>query len=106
MRWTLDPLRKFVTAIDSGSFSLSGTATEVADYVDRENDHPLARLEVVKRKDLVKYRQLVMHAEDVQEATVSPRALALGQLLQHCRDGGRRPGMGHPACQRRDGRRL
>lgn len=84
---------------------LSGTATEVADYVDQErahiafhfvrgdllahfaqrhigavpqgvfvaNDHPLARLEVVQREDLVKYRQLVMHAEDVHEASVSPR---------------------------------
>lgn len=37
------------------------------------NDHPLARLEVVQHKDLVKYRQLVMHAEDVFEATYSPR---------------------------------
>jgi DNA-binding transcriptional LysR family regulator len=36
-------------------------------------DHPLARREVVERKDLVKYRQLVMHAEDVHEATYSPR---------------------------------
>lgn len=36
-------------------------------------DHPLAQLEVVERKDLVKYRQLVMHAEDVHEATYSPR---------------------------------
>lgn len=84
---------------------LNGTATEVADYVDQErahiafhfvrgellahfeqrhigavtqgvfvaNDHPLARQEVVQRKDLVKYRQLVMHAEDVHEATYSPR---------------------------------
>ncbi|HRO58702.1 MAG TPA: LysR family transcriptional regulator [Burkholderiaceae bacterium] len=84
---------------------LSGTATEVADYVDEErahiafhfvrgavpahfeqrhvgavpqgvfvaNDHPLARLEVVERKDLVKYRQLMMHAEDAYEATYSPK---------------------------------
>lgn len=37
------------------------------------NDHPLARLEVVQCKDLVKYRQLVMRAEDVCEATVGPR---------------------------------
>ena len=36
-------------------------------------DHPLAQLEVVQRKDLVKYRQLVMHAEDVHEATFSPK---------------------------------
>src|SRR5690554_5396172 len=37
------------------------------------NDHPLARLDVVRRRDLVKYRQLVMHAEDVHEASFSPR---------------------------------
>lgn len=37
------------------------------------NDHPLARLEIAQRKDLVKYRQLVMHAEDVHEATYSPK---------------------------------
>lgn len=37
------------------------------------NDHPLARLEVVQRRDLVKYRQLVMHAEDVHEAVYSPK---------------------------------
>ena len=37
------------------------------------NDHPLAALEVVQHKDLVKYRQLVMHAEDVYEATYSPK---------------------------------
>src|SRR5690606_2134087 len=36
-------------------------------------DHPLAQLKVVQRKDLVKYRQLVMHAEDVHEATYSPK---------------------------------
>lgn len=36
-------------------------------------DHPLARLEAVERKDLVRYRQLVMHAEDVHEATYSPK---------------------------------
>lgn len=84
---------------------LSGTATEVAGYVAEERahiafhfvrgallahfeqrhigevpqgvfvaiDHPLARLEVVQRKDLVQYRQLVMHTADVHEATVSPR---------------------------------
>lgn len=37
------------------------------------NDHPLARLDVVQHKDLVKYRQLVMYAEDVHEATYSPK---------------------------------
>ncbi len=37
------------------------------------NDHPLARLNTVEHKDLVKYRQLVMHAEDVYEATYSPK---------------------------------
>lgn len=37
------------------------------------NDHPLAALDVVQHKDLVKYRQLVMHAEDVYEATYSPK---------------------------------
>lgn len=36
-------------------------------------DHPLAQLGIAKRKDLVKYRQLVMHAEDVHEAIYSPR---------------------------------
>ena len=84
---------------------LNGTATEVADYIDRERahiafhfvrgalsarfdqrqigavpqgvfvaiDHPLARLEVVHQKDLVKYRQLVMHTEDLDEAAYSPK---------------------------------
>lgn len=37
------------------------------------NDHPLASLTIVERKDLVKYRQLVMHAEDVHEASYSPK---------------------------------
>ena len=37
------------------------------------NDHPLAQLRTAHRKDLVKYRQLVMHAEDVHEAVYSPR---------------------------------
>lgn len=36
-------------------------------------DHPLAQLATVQRKDLVKYRQLVMHAEDVHEEIYSPR---------------------------------
>lgn len=36
-------------------------------------DHPLAALATAQRKDLVKYRQLVMHAEDVHEAVYSPR---------------------------------
>ena len=36
-------------------------------------DHPLAQMDTVQRKDLVKYRQLVMHADDVHEATYSPR---------------------------------
>lgn len=36
-------------------------------------DHPLAQLTTVPRKDLVKYRQLVMHAEDVHEEIYSPR---------------------------------
>lgn len=36
-------------------------------------DHPLAQLETVQRKDLVKYRQIVMHAEDVHEEIHSPR---------------------------------
>ena len=36
-------------------------------------DHPLAQLRTAQRKDLVKYRQLVMHAEDVHEAIYSPR---------------------------------
>lgn len=46
---------------------------EVPQGVFVANDHPLARLDVVERKDLVKYRQLVMHAEDVHEATYSPK---------------------------------
>ena len=36
-------------------------------------DHPLARLETVQLKDLVKYRQIIMQAEDVHEASYSPR---------------------------------
>ncbi len=36
-------------------------------------DHPLAQLGSVPRKQLVKYRQLVMHAEDVREEIYSPR---------------------------------
>lgn len=36
-------------------------------------DHPLAQLETVQRKDLVKYRQLVMQAADVHEEIYSPR---------------------------------
>src|SRR5690606_960016 len=36
-------------------------------------DHPLAQLPSVPRKQLVKYRQLVMHAEDVREEIYSPR---------------------------------
>ena len=36
-------------------------------------DHPLAQLATIQRKDLVKYRQLVMHAEDVHEEIYSPR---------------------------------
>lgn len=36
-------------------------------------DHPLAQMDTVQRKELVKYRQLVMHADDVHEATYSPR---------------------------------
>jgi len=36
-------------------------------------DHALAQMDTVQRKDLVKYRQLVMHADDVHEATYSPR---------------------------------
>lgn len=37
------------------------------------NDHPLARLDTVRRRDLVKYRQLVMHSDDVSEVSFSPR---------------------------------
>lgn len=37
------------------------------------SDHPLATLDIVRRRDLVKYRQLVMHADDVREAPYSPR---------------------------------
>lgn len=36
-------------------------------------DHPLAQLSTIQRKELVKYRQLVMHAEDVREEIYSPR---------------------------------
>jgi len=36
-------------------------------------DHPLARLDVVRRRDLVKYRQLVMHTQDLHETSFSPR---------------------------------
>lgn len=36
-------------------------------------DHPLAKIGSVQRKDLIKYRQLVMHAEDVQQEIFSPR---------------------------------
>ena len=50
-----------------------GGLGEVPQGVFVANDHPLARPEDVQRKDLVKYRQLVMRAEDVREATVSPR---------------------------------
>jgi DNA-binding transcriptional LysR family regulator len=37
------------------------------------NDHPLAQLSLVTRKDLIRYRQLVMHAHDIHEAAYSPR---------------------------------
>ena len=36
-------------------------------------DHPLAQMSTIQRKDLVKYRQLVMHAADVHEEIYSPR---------------------------------
>ncbi len=37
------------------------------------DDHPLARLKTVQRKDLVKYRQLVMYADDLHDAAYSPK---------------------------------
>lgn len=35
--------------------------------------HALARLKTVQRKDLARYRQLILEAEDVQETAYSPR---------------------------------
>lgn len=35
--------------------------------------HPLTRLQSVQRKDLVQYRQLLLHAEEVHETAYSPR---------------------------------
>lgn len=35
--------------------------------------HPLLEKQPVRRKDLARYRQLVMHAEDVQETAYSPK---------------------------------
>lgn len=37
------------------------------------SDHPLARHQTVQRKDLVAYRQLILHAEEVHETAYSPK---------------------------------
>jgi DNA-binding transcriptional LysR family regulator len=84
---------------------LSGTATEVAGYVEQQRaaigvhfdrgpvqsffemrhlgsvpqgvfvvqGHPLADGRVVQRQDLARHRQLLMHADDVNEVAYSPR---------------------------------
>lgn len=62
----------FVRGEMAGSFDQRHVGS-VPQGVFVANDHPLAGLDVVRRRDLVKYRQIVMHADDVREASYSPR---------------------------------